>query len=320
MKKSHIVYACIPLTVLILLLVFASFYDLQTSKILADLDFGSYYSSNFFARFFEIFGEMPVYILCGFSLCTISIWFCKKYKNFATTKPKKIALIVLIVFLLCLCIFFYWVAFYKTTKYIGRLNNLTFNVWIYIIQIACSLLLGCCSVALLFCASTSTIDKLVYFALITLIMSALTNAIVQSLKPIFSRLRYRAMTATNDTTFSGFSNWYQPNFQNSLSDAQKAADLSNDIFKSFPSGHTAGASSMLCLLCLPFLFKQKKISKILIFVLCPLYVFVVGFSRIVMGAHFLSDVVFAMIVGYICFVFAFVFVHFVKQKIQNKTR
>lgn len=334
MKKLNVLYYSLPVVFLIALMAVASFYDLQISKALADLDLGQYYSSNFFGRMFEVIGEMPVYLLCGFSVCVLSVWIYLKtkrpnveteYKSKSkkqtpkqTEKKTKIAFLILACFLIVVATAFYWIAFYKMTRYILRLHNLTTNVWFYLSQIIAAVLLCYVSVSILLVIKSETIDTLVWFAIITLAASALTNALVQGLKPIFSRLRYRAMSATYDSTFSGFLNWYQRNPNNTLTAAQQNAGLSGDIFKSFPSGHTAGAASVLSLLSLPYLFKQNKVTKILLYVLCPLYVVVVAFARIVMGAHFLSDVTMAMLLGYVCFLIVLVTTLHVKYKYTLK--
>lgn len=334
MKKLNILYYSLPMVCLIALMAVASLYDLQISKALADLDLGQYYSPNFFGRLFEVIGELPVYLLCGFSLCIFSVWVYLKTKQpqIATTykgktktdtskqmeKKTKVAYIILACFLLVVATAFYWVAFFKMIRYILRLHNLTTNVWLYLSQVLAAGLLCYTSVSILLAMKQQTINTLVWFAIITLATSALTNALVQGLKPIFSRLRYRAMSATYDSTFAGFTNWYQRNPNNTLTTAQINAGLSSDIFKSFPSGHTAGAASVLSLLSLPYLFKQNKVTKILLYVLCPLYIVVVAFARIVMGAHFLSDVTMAMLIGYICYLVILTVTMHVKHKYTLK--
>lgn len=334
MKKMNILYYSLPIVCLVALMAVASFYDLQISKALADLDLGQYYSPNLFGRLFEVIGELPVYFLCGFSVCIFSVWIYLKtkqpqivtqYKGKTKTvsskqmdKKSKVRYIILACFLLVVTAFFYWIALFKMTGYILRIHNLATNVWLYLSQVLASGLLCYTSVSILLATKQQTLNTLVWFAIITLAVSALTNALVQGLKPIFSRLRYRAMCATYDSTFTGFTNWFQHNPNNTLTTAQINAGLSNDIFKSFPSGHTAGATSLLSLLSLPYLFKQNRVTKILLYVLCPLYIVVVAFSRIVMGAHFLSDVTMAILLGYICYLVILTFTMHIKYKYTLK--
>ena len=59
---------------------------------------------------------------------------------------------------------------------------------------------------------------------------------------------------------------------------------------------------ILVLLILPIMYPKFKKLKRPLFILCYGFVFAVGFSRLVMGRHFLSDVAFAvlyMTVGFI---------------------
>ncbi|MBS6373138.1 MAG: phosphatase PAP2 family protein [Erysipelotrichaceae bacterium] len=66
--------------------------------------------------------------------------------------------------------------------------------------------------------------------------------------------------------------------------------------KSFPSGHTTAASITLCLFALP-LFTKKRLSswQTMLAVLSPI---MMALSRMIMGAHYLSDTVFAILIIY----------------------
>ena len=96
MKKiyKNIVFV-FPLLLLCVIMIFASFYDLQISQTLADLNFGQYYSQNLFGRFFEIVGETPVYFLSSFSFCIFTMYFIKKNNK----KTLNILLVILFAFI-----------------------------------------------------------------------------------------------------------------------------------------------------------------------------------------------------------------------------
>lgn len=107
---------------------------------------------------------------------------------------------------------------------------------------------------------------------------------VGGLKVLCGRDRYRDIISGGEFAFAP---WYKPVF---LSDGS-----------SFPSGHTARAMGVLTLLLLPFVFEKFKDKKLPLFVLCYVYAFAVGFTRLVLGRHFLSDVamsVLCMTVGF----------------------
>lgn len=125
------------------------------------------------------------------------------------------------------------------------------------------------------------VQSLCYFSFMYLICYVSTGAI----KVICGRDRYADIITGGDYAFAP---WYKPVFFSSGT--------------SFPSGHTAAAMGILVLLILPVMYPKFKKLKGLLFILCYGFVFAVGFSRLVMGRHFLSDVAFAvlyMTVGFI---------------------
>lgn len=104
------------------------------------------------------------------------------------------------------------------------------------------------------------------------VMALATLVIISALKSVWGRLRFREMQEA-----SQFTKWFIP--------MGKAAD---DAHKSFPSGHTSNA----VLVCgIPFILKaigKNKAYKTAVGA-SVLWVAFVMFSRMVCGAHFLSD-------------------------------
>ena len=111
--------------------------------------------------------------------------------------------------------------------------------------------------------------------------------LVNSLKSLWARPRMRSMES-----FEQFKYWWQINGPVPM----------NEELRSFPSGHTANAFIMVAFL--SFLDKNKaKLYRnfaIFAFIWCGL----TALSRVVLGAHFLSDVVFS---GYLTVVLYFLF-------------
>ena len=68
----------------------------------------------------------------------------------------------------------------------------------------------------------------------------------------------------------------------------------NSKYNAFPSGHTAASTAFFAALC----FARWRVG--VVFVPIPL---LIGFSRLYVGAHHLSDVVFAALLGAICAAF-----------------
>lgn len=75
-----------------------------------------------------------------------------------------------------------------------------------------------------------------------------------------------------------------------------AAGVPAEEFKSFPSGHTANAAVLTLLGLIPVLKKSLKGKEDMLFGAGFLWACIVAFSRIIMGAHYLTDTVFGLFV------------------------
>ena len=95
---------------------------------------------------------------------------------------------------------------------------------------------------------------------------------IQVVKHLWGRVRFREL----DAAFSQFTPWYLPQ-----------GITGSD---SFPSGHAAMGWMLLALLIL--LVNKKEWVKNLVFVLIFMWGVVVALSRVVIGAHYASDVLF----------------------------
>ena len=95
---------------------------------------------------------------------------------------------------------------------------------------------------------------------------------IQIVKWFWGRVRFREL----DAAFSQFTPWYLPQ--------------GTTGYDSFPSGHAAMGWILLALL---ILFTNKKPwIKYLVFALIFLYAVVLALSRVIIGAHYASDVLF----------------------------
>ena len=123
----------------------------------------------------------------------------------------------------------------------------------------------------------NTLKKAQRVLIFTVVCFIAELALVEILKGIFGRMRFREWLQNPTNGYKSFS-WYRIN-----------GKPINDGFKSFPSGHTASA---FLLMPVTFLFdalgKEKAGRTARIAHLC--WVAVVMVSRIMAGAHFLSDV------------------------------
>ena len=133
---------------------------------------------------------------------------------------------------------------------------------------------------------------------ILILMLAVLVALVPGVtlfKNILHRPRYRTIQLGIDGI--AFHNWWEPfpEYQNFISSVPK------EEFKSFPSGHSACAMvvSML-LMWLPLVNDKLVKHQTLLFYLGVGYAAFVAFTRMLVGAHFLTDVCFGMLITLIC--------------------
>ena len=142
-------------------------------------------------------------------------------------------------------------------------------------------------------------DELTRWALMVLAVwvaqAIILNVVV---KPLWSRPRMRVIEVTPGLDFQP---WWV--IGNPDKWAYIAAGVIKDGFKSFASGHTAHAAIGLMLAGLPAAaFKEKPSRRRVIFWAAAAVAALVAFGRIVIGAHFLSDVScgFALVVSLEC--------------------
>lgn len=179
-----------------------------------------------------------------------------------------------------------WQVVYRLAKYYCKLTDITKpwtvtegpflsdNLWFKLIFAAIGAGL---MILFLFIASKikqdilKQLQRVFAFVIIALVAEL---AVVEGLKLIFGRMRYREWLNTN----SDFWPWYRLN-----------GKPASDAFKSFPSGHTASATLLL-----PVTFVFNALGKETagrVARICHLcWVIIVMTSRIMAGAHFLSDV------------------------------
>ena len=101
--------------------------------------------------------------------------------------------------------------------------------------------------------------------------------------------------------YGGFRDWWNLGFNKAKF---------GDITQSFPSGHMIFSSiGFVSIMFIPFVIKteNKLLNKMYFWVLPALGCFIVGLGRIMAGAHYLSDVTFALLIV-IC---SFYIIHFI---------
>ncbi|MBQ2774686.1 MAG: phosphatase PAP2 family protein [Clostridia bacterium] len=273
------------------LLVTATFTDLQVSQILTahSLEPGNYYTNDTFGAVLEIMGSAPVYLMLAFA-AQIFFWYIMR--NWQKKGVKELVALLLIVG----GTYAYYELFGDMVKYILQhvdayeFKGAPFLVGTQIFFAGLTMFFATMSVRNY---SDESLKKLVMFAVAILCIAALSNLIVNLLKTPVGRMRFRAMNTDGGASIGGFDNftrWYVFNGQ-MAKEEMMALFGTTDACKSFPSGHTCAAGTAYALTMLIDVFDIKsKAKKAALWILPILYTAAVAISRIVVGAHFFSDV------------------------------
>ena len=319
MRLKFIICVSVFVAVFVALLTVASLYDLQISDALTkgSLNEGEYYSSNRFALFFEVLGDSVVYIAGGIAsvilVCAAvkmtdgeRFLFVKELKGVAFKVIKTLMIIGFSAF----AVYEFYEVFHDVVKYTDRYlyaaligSEVEFTLesgYMVAAQIIFALVFAGLVFALLIRVKREDIFKLVKLAVLILMVEALYLVLVGAIKTPIGRMRYRTMNAIGD--FSYYTPWYRINgarnvdingaIVNGSLDRPDVLFGATDTCKSFPSGHTYCAATSFVLICLPDLFERfkKMWVKALCWAIPAVYTVTVAVCRIVVGAHFMSDV------------------------------
>ena len=126
-----------------------------------------------------------------------------------------------------------------------------------------------------------TLEDLKGIAFLGLIVSGASIVCTEILKLTWGRVRFRDLSAD----YSEFTNLFHIN------------GLTGH--KSFPSGHTNAGTNILLVALLVPRFTDKKWLKYLTTVLCFGYIATLAVSRIIVSAHYASDVLVGFVVGFV---------------------
>ena len=291
----------------------ATFFDLQISRILTahSLAPGDFYTDDLFANVFEAIGMLPVYLMPAFATI-ILMWAFGK-----STLPRALRVFLfiggyvyavhvlsgafrdLVEYPLAHVIAKYELFAHKEVYY-------PLKPYFYVIEYFFSALFVILGLYATRNVSYKTWCKLVAFAVAVFLIRFLTGKTVSALKGYVDRVRFRSMNCTVGESVGGFdayTRWYEVT---NNADAFRATILTEykDAFRSFPSGHTSNAgNSYSLLLLIPALEIKSRRVKAALIVGPVLWTGLTALSRIVAGAHFMSDVLFG---GTIAFFYAII--------------
>ncbi len=305
-KKAIIVCA----SVFIALVVIATFTDLWVSKVLADIKAGEYFSDNLFGVIGEVFGSFPIYYMIGLSLIILGA-------NGQATKYEKLLFISGVI-----CGFIAMVIgtddclkdFADHSQRYAQWDR----AWQLLLATGFALVFEIPTVIFINKLSLETKRKLIIFACVVLVMVVVSQIFIYGLKALAGRARFRAINFLGDESM--FSKWFVF-YGTRYSDNTTliALDVAKDAYRSFPSGHTASTAAVYGFLCLPFIFEKfdTKKWKTILFSSTILLTGYIAVSRIVVGAHFFSDVLFGGSITFFSLYLAVIIVNAICKKIKK---
>lgn len=243
------------------LLTLAALFDLQLDQLVNSTD-------NPFGVFLGRTGELPVLLIIPF---TAMVFYSTRQKGKTAPVVLKTAGVVLYSLIGCIymCINLgeYW--------FIKDDNRTLFCVIFGVLTCLVTLFIA----GFLPVEPMQKLKPYAYFLMIAGLGTALS---VELVKNIWGRVRFRDLLAAE--SFEAFTPWWSPQWFTGN--------------KSFPSGHTSAASAALLLTALPSVFPKLRKYETRIFIVTALYTFAVGASRLVVGAHYLSDITVGALVGF----------------------
>lgn len=238
--------------IITLLLIVFAFTDLQISNAI-------YNANSAYGLIFEAIGEFPAGIIATF--CTVSLIMTREKKKSIKYNLGTIGYgFMLVLFSLM-----------ATMLPIKYLNGPTFLIPIL------SVLYVIASYAIAKKFSATNKVELRQAAIVGVLTFFCVVITFNLIKMGWGRERYRHMIA--EGSFEGFSHWFV-----------RQGFTTDNEFMSFPSGHSANGAIMIWLTLIPTFIPRLKNKQTLINTCVIVWIVLVAASRVVVGAHFASDV------------------------------
>lgn len=272
-KKLSIIFHSVFIALVIVAMGLAVKYDLAISKAIGN-------QSNFFGVLFQKIAEYPSYIVLPITSVIIF------YNADRFTEKKHI--ITFRILGIVLSIGGWFIFSFRSEKLVEIPHLLGFSIFASLFYTGIGLWIGSF-------AKRETMYKLLKWAIFAIIFLAAALAVMQIMKLIWSRMRYRDML--KEGNFDGFTPWYKINFG--------VEKLSEDYhYTSFPSGHTSSAVHMFLLipLCKIIPSWNKQWVKYTVWAVAISFSVLTAVARIINCAHFLSDVVAGGSITYLIYV------------------
>lgn len=322
-RSRTIISVSLFVVVFTILITLASIFDFQVSQILTKnaLKPGEYISNDLFGFVGEALGTSPIYIVLGVCTSLLCWFFAKSFDK----KGWSIALAVLFALAGAVAWWYYVKDVFKyvlehAAAQIGAaagsvVYEFRHDGAVMAIEWLIALTLDALTVLVFKNLKKETLKKLLWWVIAALAAAVVANIVIMIVKDPIGRMRFRAINSSvgqaliADGKVQGYTPWY-------IRNGQPPKDIiamfvanypgASDAFKSFPSGHTCAAGMSYALIMLPDVveFKHKKFGTIACWIAPIVLTMLVAISRIVVGAHYMSDVTFGGTIAFLCFVIA----------------
>jgi len=239
---------------------------------------------SLFGEFFNILGEIPANL--GLLIGTTILYGARK-------KTRTLSNIVKSIIAIPFMFLFAELTVIGSVRYIFEFSEGGFPKSAFIVAFLLGMLLFAVSILSVVRLEREKFTKWRTQALLLIILVVTEILVVNVLKIVWARPRMRSITSIDQ-----FKHWYEI-----------GGPLNSEEFKSFPSGHTANAFVMLAFTM--FLSKDRpSLVKGFTF-FAVLWGVCTAISRVILGAHFLSDV---FVGGYITILLFYIYSTFLLEK------
>lgn len=276
--------------ILIGLLILFAFFDLNITHAL-------YNPTSIFGRTMENLAEMPFQLLCVFACCLLF-----KYRD----KTSKFTNIVWGIFFILFAIFF---SGYSGGRLISYSKSYGWDKALrWGLAIGISVLHFVIGAVCAYFIKTDNPRKAVAFSLFVLMMWILSFLMMNGFKFLWHRPRWRYIVTLEGDPDQYFVPVYILGCN---------GDLSSN-FASFPSGHTINAIGVISISLLGYAFPQFDKSSFFLRLFAYIWAILCAISRIIVGAHFATDVTAGFLLGFLLFdLMSTFFFPFFMQKVEQ---
>ncbi len=275
----------LPISGLFLLgFILGSFLDLKINQAIYD-------STNWFGYFMAAFGETPFYASMGI----FGFGFYYLFKRY-THKGIKFLLVLGIISSAFVCIYFQGKHIFDANAF----NNSKL-LWLGFLIAIVIYVGGLVAGYFIFKNTDVAPNRLLLILLVLVVACGLAIGFNQILKSIMARPRYRFLYRQD--LVSEFRNWWENGRDLKkdwvgLSWNDMSGVITKEEFKSFPSGHMSDTVMMIAILgALPLLNDKIKIKQEYFVIGACVWNVLLAYSRMRMGAHYLSDVSFGSLIA-----------------------